>query len=277
MQRTTLFFMLGALLSGCQAQAVGNLAEIAIIDRDTGVMLTPHYYHGEYWVAGRPGARYGIEIHNRSGERLLAVTSVDGLNVLNGSAAGFDQKGYIFSPRVAYQITGWRKNDAEVAAFTFTDVADSYAARTGQPANIGVIGVALFRERQVYAYDTPTVATPPAAGAPLAASAAPASAERSQRYMMSPADIVAQAAPTAQSVRPAPQLGTGHGEIEQSYVRHAEFVRMQPEPNEIIRIRYDSAAHLMAMGVIAQPRQQPPGIDAFPATHGEGYVPDPPG
>jgi hypothetical protein len=46
MQRTTLFFMLAALLGGCQAQAVGNLAAIAIIDRDTGVMLTPHYYRG---------------------------------------------------------------------------------------------------------------------------------------------------------------------------------------------------------------------------------------
>jgi hypothetical protein len=90
--------------------------------------------------------------------------SVDGLNVLNGSPAGFDQKGYLFSPRVGYQITGWRKNDAKVAAFTLTDVADSYAACTGQTASIGVIGVALFRERQVTAYDTPTVATPPPRG-----------------------------------------------------------------------------------------------------------------
>jgi hypothetical protein len=45
---------------------------------------------------------------------------------------------------------------------------------------------------------------------------------------------------------------------------------MQAEPNEIIRICYDSAAHLVAMGVLTPPRQQAPGIDAFPAAHGEG-------
>ena len=35
---------------------------------------------------------------------------------------------------------------SQTAAFYFTDLADSYAARTGRPDNVGVIGVALFRE-----------------------------------------------------------------------------------------------------------------------------------
>ncbi len=138
-----------------QAQPLGGLAQIAVIDRSTGAALSPHYHRGEYWIAGRPGAKYSIEIHNRLGERLLAVTSVDGVNVLSGETAAWDQAGYVFAPGERYQVTGWRKSDAEVAAFTFTESPNSYAERTGRPANIGVIGIALYRERQPQARTSP--------------------------------------------------------------------------------------------------------------------------
>jgi len=121
---------------------------VAIIDRASGVELIPHFYRGEYWVAGKPGATYSIAIRNRLGERLLAVASVDGVNVISGATAAWDQTGYVFGANQRYEITGWRKSDAEVAAFTFTASPNSYAERTGRPANVGVIGVALFRERQ---------------------------------------------------------------------------------------------------------------------------------
>jgi hypothetical protein len=133
----------------------GGLAQIAVIDRETGVALSPRYYRGEYWVAGRPGAKYAIEIHNRLGERLLAVASVDGANVLSGETAAWDQAGYVFDPGERYQVTGWRKSDAEVAALTFTGSPNSFAERTGRPANVGVIGIALYRERQPHAWAPP--------------------------------------------------------------------------------------------------------------------------
>src|ERR1700722_11706531 len=158
MKLSVLLTMIGlALTLDARAQTLGGLADIAIIDHDTGVALSPHYYRGEYWIAGRPGARYSIEVHNRLGERLLAVMSVDGVNVLSGETAAWDQGGYVYEPGERYQISGWRKSDAEVAAFTFTASPDSYAERTGRPANVGVIGVALFRER----------AAPPVQGRPM--------------------------------------------------------------------------------------------------------------
>src|ERR1700683_4378026 len=97
MKLAILLAMIGITLDA-HAQALGGLADIAIIDRDTGVALSPHYFRGEYWVAGRPGAKYSIEVHNRLGERLLAVTSVDGVNVLSGETAAWDQGGYVFEP-----------------------------------------------------------------------------------------------------------------------------------------------------------------------------------
>jgi len=293
------------LATAAQAQVVGGLADVAIIDRDSGAALSPHYYRGEYWVAGRPGARYSIEIRNRLGERLLAVTSVDGVNVISGETAGWGQSGYVFRPGERYQITGWRKSDAEVAAFTFTDSANSYAERTGRPANVGVIGVAIFREREPEITYVPPVAPNVAesAGRAAAESAARVAAEsaalkatasaarnatdsaalRGSRAgaAAAPPAGTANPAPSVAAMQPitplAPKLGTGHGERESSYVNRTEFSRMQSQPNEIIRIHYDSMDNLLAMGIVKRPRPAPSVVNPFPASPAEQYVPDPPG
>ncbi len=264
MKRLMYFAISVAFASGCEAQAVRGLADVSIVDRDSGVVLDTHYYHGEYWVAGRPGGRYAIEIHNHLGERMLAVTSVDGVNVVSGETAAWDQNGYVFGPGDRYQITGWRKSDAEVAAFTFTDLANSYAARTGRPANVGVIGVAFFRERQ-----PPTVEQPLVGGLNSGRSDAARAAESAP---MSPPSASALAAPP-----PRAKLGTGHGEREYSYVDHTEFLRLQKQPNQVIRIHYDSIDNLFAMGIVTRPRPMPPVPDPFPGSRDRHYVPDPAG
>ena len=77
---------------------------------------------------------------------MLAVVSVDGVNVVSGKTASIDQGGYVLNPYQTVDITGWRKSYSSVAALVFSSPYDSYAARTGRPGNVGVIGVAVFRE-----------------------------------------------------------------------------------------------------------------------------------
>jgi hypothetical protein len=266
-----------ALVLSHTALALGSLANVSVIDRDTGTALPLHYFHGEYWVAGQPGSRYAIEVRNSTGGRLLAVTSVDGINVISGADAGWSQSGYVFAPQEGYQITGWRKSNAEVAAFTFAQSPNSYAALTGRPANIGVIGVALFREQE----PEPAVAeNAPAAGrfseSPLTQPVpAPTAAGKAE------SGAAADAAATSPSRSSAPQraarLGTGAGEREYSYVSNTEFRRLQSEPNEVIRIRYDSRENLIAMGVIRRTRPIATVPNAFPGSQDGQFVPDPPG
>jgi hypothetical protein len=196
-----------------------------------------------YWVAGVPGARYAIEIRNRLGERLLVVTSVDGVNVISGETAAWDQVGYVFRPGEHYQISGWRKSDTDVAAFTFTALPDSYAARTGRPANVGVIGVAMFREQLPL-----SVAPRERANHAPVASAADGAASGG---VVVTGKAVPMLPPLA-SPMPETKLGTGQGKREYSYVSQTEFLRLQPQPNELIRIHYDSLENLMAMGIIPQ-------------------------
>ena len=257
-----------ALAATCNAQGVRGLADVTLIDRDSGVALSPHYYHGEYWVAGRPGARYAIEIHNRLGERVLTVTSVDGVNVLTGETAGFAQSGYVFGPEEHYQITGWRKTDSEVAAFTFADLPNSYAARTGRPANVGVIGVAVFRERL-----PPVADSPPLLGRNFDRSAAPAAAESAAAPSRA---APPNAAPQALGL-PTAKLGTGHGAREYAYVEHTEFLRLQPQPDQLIRVHYDSLDNLLALGIIKRSTWAPPLPNPFPESRNPQYVADPPG
>ena len=73
----------------------------------------------------------------------------------------------------------------------------------------------------------------------------------------------------------APKLGTGHGEREASYVSNTEFSRMQPQPNEVIRIRYDSLENLVAMGIVERPHPALAITNPFPASAEQQYVPDP--
>ena len=125
------------------------LQEAEVIYTDTGAQLPVYQHRGEWWIAGRPGARYAVQVRNATGERVMGVMSVDGVNVISGDTASWDQSGYVLSRYQNAQITGWRKSSDEVAAFHFTALPQSYAARTGRPDHVGVIGVAVFREKAV--------------------------------------------------------------------------------------------------------------------------------
>src|SRR5262245_32659879 len=146
---------LAALLAGSAAAAdAGALVDVTVRDLDTGRVLDTHWQGGREFVAGAPGHRYAVTLRNNTGQRVLAVLSVDGVNAVTGQSASPDQSGYVLGPWQRAEIRGWRKNMSDVAEFVFTAVPDSYAARTGRPENVGVIGVAVFRELAYYPPDT---------------------------------------------------------------------------------------------------------------------------
>jgi hypothetical protein len=250
-----------ALLASVPALAEGRLADVRIINRDNGRTLPVYAHKGDLWVAGEPGARYAVQLTNATRGRLLHVVSVDGVNVISGETAAFDQSGYVLDAYQRYDVAGWRKNRKEIAAFEFARAPRSYAARTGRPDDAGVIGVAVFREqrpdwtardedRRPFDRGTHGQGAQPKSG------------------------------PTGKSFRfdnngPAQQeLGTAHGDRERDRVNRTDFERRSQRPDEVIRIRYDSHANLVAMGVIPAYRGRDHGPSAFPAQRPR-WVPDP--
>ena len=279
-----------ALPAWARTQVDGRWLRIDVQDRDSGETL-PVYTaaDGQRYVAGRPGARYGITIRNLRRERILVVMSVDGINVLNGQTAGWNQDGYVLGPLGAGQIAGWRKSDREIAAFEFTAPADSYASRTGRPLDLGVIGVAVFSERRPEPRPVPPPvmqSTPMQDRAAANKAAAPAEAEAAAPAPAAPAGSLgagaaSDAAPSAlarreRSTMAEQKLGTGHGQREESVITHTRFERARSTPDEVIALRYDSRANLIRMGVIPDPDERVARPRAFPQNPQAGYVPDPP-
>jgi hypothetical protein len=257
--------LLAAALMSTRA-AASSLVKVEVYDRTSGQSLEQHRFRWQRYVAGEPGHEYSLRVRNDSAERVLAVVSVDGINVISGETASPDQSGYVIDAGESVEIQGWRKDLERTAAFYFTDVADAYAGRTGRPENVGVIGVAAFRERpdavaQVSrnAAESDAGATKSAADARAPATSAQGAAAESRRESSQRAD--------------SGPLGTGHGRREYSPARRVEFARRSERPDEVVAIRYDSVERLVARGVLPRPRTGWGDPEPFPAL--AGFVPDP--
>ncbi|WP_242109180.1 hypothetical protein [Luteimonas aquatica] len=256
----SLLLLVTALFSAtaCGPLSARPLVQVAVIDRDDGDWLPQYRGRGDTWVPGIPGHRYAVRLTNTSAERVLVVLSVDGVNAVSGEDADPSQAGYVLAPWQSTEIAGWRKSLEDVAQFYFTDLPDSYAARTGRPDNVGVIGIAVFRERR-----------PVAAPAPM-----PFYRDSERRE----ANAAAEAAPadSARAYGQAKQsIGTGHGAREWSPVGRTEFVRAGSRPAQLTQLRYDAPDRLAALGILPRPDRRWAREDAPQAFPG-GFVADPP-
>ncbi|MCC6561307.1 MAG: hypothetical protein IT478_08120 [Xanthomonadales bacterium] len=274
--------LLGSLVLSTTATAhVHSLVDLQVVDRDTGAVLDVHHRRGQAYVAGEPGHRYAVLMQNRIGERVMAVLSVDGVNAVTGETANPYQGGYVLGPYERAEINGWRKSMSEVAQFVFSAPEASYAARTGRPQNVGVIGIAVFRERvPVYAPPPPPVYRDDEwrrkSMAPGAANEADAMAQRAAPAPSAEAGLGASRdqpmadAKRGRSEEFASELGTAHGRREWSEVNSTQFERRSSRPDEVVQVQYDTFEHLVERGVIRRPRWHHDEPRAF-----AGFVPDP--
>ena len=265
-------------LCACASEHVSaqaSVVDLQVVDRDGAGVMTQYLKDGQAFVAGSEGRRYALRLRNRGGSRVLVVLTVDGVNVVSGQNGGWNQVGYVLDAGQTYEVNGWRKSNRQIAAFEFTGLRDSYAARTGRPANVGVIGMAEFAEKPGppkawIAPEAPIAGRPSRAEADLAKGA---EAQQEGRSSNSAAVDASRAPEAARGPQPMDKLGTGHGEREWSTTRRVEFERATREPYSVTTIQYDSFDALVASGVIPRMRSRP---RAFPGSEGYGFVRDPP-
>jgi hypothetical protein len=137
---------LGAQPEPLEVYAGDGSIAVALVD-DAGRTLPGLTAGGRTLIVGQDGARYRIVVRNGTTARFEIVASVDGLDVIDGKPADPSRRGYIVDPHDTLVIDGFRTSDANVAAFRFGRVADSYAAQTSGDRNVGVVGLAIFSER----------------------------------------------------------------------------------------------------------------------------------
>jgi hypothetical protein len=205
---------------------------------------------GRRFVLGEVGERYRVRIVNPTPGRVEAVVSVDGLDAVDGRPASLAKRGYLVPAFGEVTVEGWRTSLDTVAAFRFSSVPASYSARTGHDQNVGVIGVAFFRERQVA-----VVYPPRARGArPTTAPDAPAPASPPAPSPARKYDASGAGSGRATEDESRPGLGTEFGEQHDSQVTEVSFERASARPDSIAELRYDDRDGLLARGIRVAPR-----------------------
>lgn len=238
-----------------------------------GAPARTFHHEGETYVMGARGQQYTLRIHNRTGRRVEAVASIDGLDVVDGKPASVAKRGYLIPAWGSVEIDGWRLSVHEAATFRFSSVPQSYAASQGRTRNVGVIGVAIFPERvappprPLYLPRSRSAPEPMYEGE-LGAAPADDDASFAEHSVPSGRDARGAGGPPAAASAPArpaealrkssaeshkaqrPGLGTEFGEAVQSQVYEVAFVRESAtRPAVTLGLRYNDHAGLVAMGV----------------------------
>lgn len=210
-----------------------------------GLSALPMFVHeGRRYVLGSLGQRYRVRIKNPTDARVEAVVSVDGLDALDGKAASLSKRGYVIPAFGSVTIDGFRTSLDTVAAFRFSSVSDSFAGRKGQDRNVGVIGVAFFRERA----ELPVEVAPtwrPRRSRPTD----PSAESKGNAPSPSAADEGRSGAMRPRLRTERPGLGTEFGEQRESRVRETVFVRESEMPTATNELRYNDRKGLQALGI----------------------------
>ena len=243
-----------------------------------GRSLQSFVYQGKTYVMGHYNNRYRVRIRNHTGHRIEAVVSVDGRDVISGELGSFEeQRGYLVDGHSSVLIDGFRQSDQNVASFRFTTPGDSYSARMGTPQHLGVIGVAVFRERSrprpVQVAPAPQVMGPTDTG-----QSAEWETGAGGRGMGTGGGGVASASSRKESngrgMNRPQKLGTKYGETRYSPIEFVAFVRANSRrPATILAVYYDNESGLISRGI----RTRPPAFDEpSPFPRQVRYAPPPP-
>lgn len=231
---------------------------------NTNQPMDVFFNNGKYYLAGNSGDNYEINVCNKqprfpqNSPRKLFIVSVDGLNVVSGEPANYNQSGYVVSNSDCTKIKGWRKNMNEEARFVLTNQSSSYNAKTNNDQrNVGIIGIAVFDEYRE-PQPTPMLSEDSSRTMNSAIPAAPSSAEG------------ATVSPQREIMAKKEKLGTGHGERVTSDARKTEFKKSSNSPSQVITIYYDSYDNLVSKGIISSYQYRP---NPFPGE--QKFAPDP--
>src|SRR6266550_1354655 len=116
-----------------------------------GRPLAEYAARGRRYVEALENAEYEVRVHNPIGSRIAVALSVDGLNSIDARhTSAWEAHKWVIAPYGTISVGGWQMSSESARRFYFTTERDSYAAKLGQTANLGVISAVFFRERRPY-------------------------------------------------------------------------------------------------------------------------------
>jgi hypothetical protein len=223
-----------------------------------GRPLEEYAARGRRYVEALEGAEYEVRIRNPLGVRVAVALSVDGLNTIDARrTSATSASKWVIEPYGTITVRGWQMSSERARRFYFTTERDSYGAKLGQTANLGVISAVFFREREPV-----VIAPPPYRPYPLPredsirgeSRRAPESQARSSR-----GGAAGATSPKSAEAYPAPDddyAATGIGRNVHNDVRWVNM-DLQPRPVSEVMIRYEYRAALVRLGILPRPYPRP--------------------
>jgi hypothetical protein len=224
----------------------------------SGTPATEYAARGRRYIEALENAEYELRIHNPTSSRVAVALSVDGLNSIDARhTSAWDAHKWVIEPYGTISVRGWQMSSENARRFYFTAERDSYAAKLGQAANLGVISAVFFRERgqpvvvtqtrprPIYGKEEDTRTADRAESAPKQAGSANSVKERSAPSYPSPDDESA---------------ATGIG---RSVRNDVQWVHMDLDPKAVseVTIRYEYRAALVKLGIIPRDYPKPDVLD----------------
>ncbi len=166
-----------AILLGTGTVAVLRRASAAVVqDSNSGRIIRPpkpyssfeidvlvngrpvaeYFARGRTYVEAIQGAEYELRLRNSSPDRVAVALAVDGLNTIDAQhTSAWNASKWVIEPYQTITISGWQMSTERARRFYFTNERDSYGAKLGQTANLGVISAVFFKERRRVSPITP--------------------------------------------------------------------------------------------------------------------------
>ena len=197
-----------------------------------GRPLTEYYARGRTYIEALQGAEYELRVRNGSSDRVAVALSVDGLNTIDARhTSAWNASKWVIEPYQTITISGWQMSSERARRFYFTNERDSYGAKIGQTANLGVISAVFFRERS-----RPVPITPPYS-------------IRRDKSESSEQSVRGQSAPRPDDDSAA----TGIGRNVHHDVRWVDM-DLDSRPTSEVTIRYEYYSALLKLGVFPRER-----------------------
>ena len=242
-----------------------------------GVPTAEYAARGRRYIEALENAEYELRIHNPSGVRVAVALSVDGLNTIDARhTSAWDAHKWVIEPYGTISVRGWQMSSENARRFYFTTERDSYAAKLGQAANLGVISAVFYRERQPIRI-TPVTPGPPRptykeedrTGVPDSNTQGPLRGEGGR-------DAAKQRSMPAYPSLDDESAATGIG---RSVRNDVQWIKMDldPKPAGEITIRYEYRAGLVRLGIVPRNYPRPDVLDRRERAQGfePKYCPQP--
>jgi len=232
-----------------------------------GASTTEYAARGRRYIEALENAEYELRIHNPTSSRVAVALSVDGLNTIDARhTSAWDAHKWVIEPYGTINVRGWQMSSENARRFYFTTERDSYAAKLGQAANLGVISAVFFRERAPITILRATPAEPKRGGdkderAPMSR---PQSSNGTGSVAGESGDVtrVPNKERSAQPYPPPDDDSAATG-IGRSVRNDVQWIKMDldPRPTGEVTIRYEYRAALVRLGIIPRDYPRPNVLD----------------